>query len=185
MERKSYIQIASGDVFDPMDPDPDKILLGDIATALSNQCRFTGHVQRFYSVAEHSVHVSRCVPPQHSKAALLHDASEAYIGDLNSPMKNETELGRLYREVEAPLQAMILHKFGVETMEWEDSVKTADEFMREIERLQLLPRTAAGDELWAEWPADSSLVPQHCWPQCWAPEMAKVLFMERCKEVGL
>jgi len=183
MERKSHIQIASGDVFDPLDPDPDKILIADIATALGNQCRFTGHVGRFYSVAEHSVHVSRCVPPEYAKPALLHDASEAYIGDLNSPLKNETELGRLYREVEQPLQALIEAKFGIATYEWADAVKAADESMREIERLQLLPRTEAGDELWAEWPADSSLVPEHCWPQCWQPEMARVLFLERFREV--
>lgn len=184
MERGSYIQISSGDIFDPFDPDPDKITLGVLASALGNQCRFTGHVGRFYSVAEHSVHVSRIVPPEDAKYGLLHDASEAFIGDMSSPLKGETELGRLYREVEQPLQAMIMHKFGLDGR-LPDSVTQADEAMREIERLHLLPRTDEGDELWAEWPADTSLVQEFCYPQCWQPELAKVLFLERCKEVGL
>jgi hypothetical protein len=182
MERGSYIQVASGDVLDPLRPDPDKIMIGDIATALGNQCRFTGHVRRFYSVAEHSVHVSRMVPPEHAKVALMHDSPEYIISDLSAPVKTGTDMGTLYRRIEDDIWAVIAEKFGLPA-KIPDVVKDADANLREIERLQLIPRTQAGDELWAEWPADASMVPEHCWPQCWTPELAQTIFLERWREV--
>ena len=179
----SSIQIASGEVFDPLDPDPDKITIEVIARALSQQCRFTGHVGRYYSVAEHSVHVSRMVPPADAKWAMLHDAPEGMgLGDLSSPLKHGSEMGRLYREHEDRLMGAIAAKFGLELPQ-PSSVYIADEAMREIERLQLLPRTPEGDELWSAWPADSSIVPEYCWPQCWSPDLAMTIFLDRYREV--
>jgi len=183
VERGSYIQIADGNIFDPLNPDPDLLTIEVIARALSNQCRFTGHVSEFYSVAEHSVHVSRIVPARLAKRAILHDGSEFAISDLSSPLKNETEMGTLYREVEKPLQELIERKFGVYDGPIPDEIKRADEAMREIERLTLLPRTPEGDELWAEWPADTTLVPASCTPGCWAPDWAYAKFLERWEEV--
>ena len=68
-------------------PNPDDIRIEDIAHALSNQCRFAGHAREFYSVAEHSVHVSQLCLPEHALWGLLHDASEAYLVDLPRPLK--------------------------------------------------------------------------------------------------
>jgi 5'-deoxynucleotidase YfbR-like HD superfamily hydrolase len=63
------------------------IFIKDIAHALSLQCRFSGHIQTFYSVAEHSLRVAELVPDKFKLAALLHDASEAYIVDIPAPIK--------------------------------------------------------------------------------------------------
>src|ERR1039457_118422 len=86
-----FIGTFSGLRFWPLDPNPEKILIDDIAHALAHQCRFGGHASRFYSVAEHSVHVSRLCPPEDALWGLLHDASEAYLVDLPRPLKQLPE----------------------------------------------------------------------------------------------
>lgn len=86
------IRTVSGLEIDMLDPKPEQIRLTDIARALAMSCRFGGHVRRFYSVAEHSVVVAnllgeRGFSVETRRIGLLHDAAEAYIGDLISPMK--------------------------------------------------------------------------------------------------
>lgn len=87
------METASGNEINILDPMPSAISIRDIAHALSNQCRFNGHVRHFYSVAEHSVLVSHLLEELHPHdkdtqlAGLLHDAAEAYMGDMISPMK--------------------------------------------------------------------------------------------------
>jgi uncharacterized protein len=83
----SSIVTASGLFFDPINPDPKKIRIEDIAHALSRQTRFTGHVRGFWSGANHSLLVSHLVAPEHALAAQMHDAYEAYLIDLPSPVK--------------------------------------------------------------------------------------------------
>ncbi|MEM4379972.1 MAG: hypothetical protein QXL01_04720, partial [Thermoplasmatales archaeon] len=80
-----WIETYSGKKFDYLAQ--SELDIEDIAHALSNLCRFNGHTRVFYSVAEHSVNVSSMVPPELKIAALLHDAAEAYIGDVPSPLK--------------------------------------------------------------------------------------------------
>lgn len=65
----------------------DDIYLEDIAHSISNLCRYNGHTKKFYSVAEHSVRLARyatnkCGDQQLARALLLHDATEAYVGDI-------------------------------------------------------------------------------------------------------
>jgi len=78
--------MKSGMIVDLTDIDPSCITLEDIAHNLSNSCRFNGGCNRFYSIAEHSVNVSTTVADKHAKAALMHDAHEAYTGDIVRPI---------------------------------------------------------------------------------------------------
>lgn len=82
-----WIQTRSGLAFSLTNPTPDRILLEDIAYPLARIARFNGHtLHREYSVAEHSIRVAAIVPPELKLPALLHDAHEAYIGDISRPV---------------------------------------------------------------------------------------------------
>ena len=98
--------------------DPDQICIADIAHALSMLCRFTGHVHQFYSVAQHSLLVDQQIngPPHLHLAALLHDAAEAYVNDLATPLKRYlSPVGRfnLYEELHDRILQAVYQKFGV------------------------------------------------------------------------
>jgi len=108
----NWIETISGKFIYPLDPDPDAIDIDDIAHALSMNCRFTGHVLRHYSVCEHSFYVSELCKPEHKLWGLLHDASEAYLSDIASPVKKSKNFF-FYRRVEKRLQDCIYKKFGL------------------------------------------------------------------------
>jgi uncharacterized protein len=180
-ERKGYwIQLISGEPFWPLDPRPEEVELSDIAWALSMQCRYAGHVRRFYSVAEHSVMVSRFVLPEHALWGLLHDASEAYLVDLPRPIKRSMPD---YRHHEDALMRVIADRFG---LPWPmpDAVKQVDMGMLLIERRCLLAESrlpwgfAQGGE-WNEWTdamCDVDL-------PCWSPSQAYNEFVQRFAEL--
>src|ERR687897_2976407 len=103
-----YLQTVSGRWVNPFDPDPRQLDAGDIARALANQCRFGGHCRTFYSVAQHSVIVSELVEQRGGDAegavgALMHDATEAYLGDMPHPLKHRSALGEAFRAAEGHL----------------------------------------------------------------------------------
>ena len=139
MKSASLIQTFSGILIDPINPDPSAINIVDIAHALSNQCRFTGHTREFYSVAEHSVHVAELVEPRLKLHALLHDASEAYLSDIARPVKHSLKLDS-YRKVEKRLQGAVYAAFGLDKKEPE-AVKWADDTMLAIEARDLMGAT--------------------------------------------
>ena len=107
----------------------------DISHALSMTCRFVGHVKFHYSVAYHSIIVSYLCKPEHSLIGLLHDASEAYIQDIPSPLK-ATEYFALYRDLEKHITSKIYNSFGLPEEEPVD-VKAADKLAFLIEQKQL------------------------------------------------
>src|SRR3954469_23683409 len=113
-----YLQTVSGRWVNPFDPDPEQLDIGDIARALANQCRFGGHCRVFYSVAQHSVAVSELVQQRGGDAedvfaALMHDAAEAYLGDMPHPLKHRSALGATFKEVESHLEAAIQRHFAI------------------------------------------------------------------------
>jgi uncharacterized protein len=88
----AWIQTVTGKQFWPMDAQPEEVDIEDIAHALSLPCRFNGHCKQFYSVAEHSIHVSRVVSNENAARGLLHDAAEAYLSYIPQPVKRELTL---------------------------------------------------------------------------------------------
>jgi hypothetical protein len=135
-----FIGTFSGVRFWPLAPDPAKILIDDIAHALAHQCRFGGHASKFYSVAEHSVHVSQLCLPEHALWGLLHDASEAYLVDVPRPLKQLPEFAA-YREAERRLQRAVAVRFGLPP-DQPASVTEADDTMLWIEAHSLLDSTS-------------------------------------------
>lgn len=100
----------TGKVINILNPTEDMITLQDISISLSKICRFGGHVSRFYSVAQHSVLVA-ALCPDFAREALLHDASEAYLGDVIKPLK--LLLGAAYTSLEFNFETVISQKFGL------------------------------------------------------------------------
>ncbi len=129
----SYIQTLNGNHIDYLNISPDQIAIEDIATALSNLCRFAGHLPEFYSVAQHSVLTSFLVSEEFALEALLHDAQEAYVCDIPSPLKR---LLPDYRQIENYVESVIRRKFGLPEAV-SDPVKYADLIMLATERQEL------------------------------------------------
>lgn len=132
----SWIQTFSCRKFNPLDPDPESIVIQDIAHALSMQCRFSGHVKEFYSVAQHSVGVSYLTSPEDALWGLLHDASEAYLVDIPSPLKKSGKFNP-YLDFERNMMAAVCKRFNL-PLEEPPSVKKADKTMLIIEAEQLM-----------------------------------------------
>lgn len=102
----AIIRTFTGRVVDLSAPRVEDIHLLDISRGLSHLCRFAGQLGRFYSVAQHSIMVSKLVDPQYAKVGLMHDASEAYMGDLSRNLKHHPLLEG-YRILEDRLQGVI------------------------------------------------------------------------------
>jgi len=131
----------SGLYFDFVDPQPDQITIEDIAWGLSQTCRFGGQCLEYYSVAQHSILVSQIVPHEHRLAGLMHDAAEAYIGDMVGPLK---QLIPDFKVIEKRIEAVIFAKFGI-ALPLDPSIKHADLRLLRTEQRDL---TAGSGENW-------------------------------------
>ena len=124
------IRTKSGIYVNVINPTPDMIVIEDIAHSLSNLCRFGGHTQSFYSVAQHSVLCADLVKGKENKlTALLHDASEAYLIDVPSPLKKHLPD---YQKIEKNMMKVISKKFGIK-YPFSKDIKKADEKMLKVE----------------------------------------------------
>lgn len=141
-QQQDFIRTSTGGVYWPRSPRWNDVQPEDIANALAKLCRFTGHTRVFYSVAEHSVHVSRLVPQTMALEALLHDAAEAYVNDLSSPLKRGVAE---YNQIEHDNHYAIRLRFGVETNGLQELDK-ADKRMLHLELAHLFPGPHKGWE---------------------------------------
>lgn len=165
-----HIITYSGNLFNPLEPKKCVINIEDIAHALSNMCRFSGHTKQFYSVAQHSVLVSNYVNPVNSFAALLHDASEAYIVDIPTPYKM-TSMFSEYRNVEKVLMDEIYHRFHIENFD-QDDINSADHRVFAAEVRDLMQYSAYDDWNIKSQPVKEVIVPL-------LPHEAEQLFINR------
>lgn len=145
------INTATGGYLNIYIPNPDDITIEDIAAGLARQCRFGGQLpgDKFYSVAQHCVHVARALRDEGCSwstqlQGLLHDGSEAFMGDMQAPLKR---LIPAYKEYESGLQRIIYAKFGLSQQE-ADAVKVMDQRVFLVEKVLVLGNT----EYWPNAP---------------------------------
>lgn len=173
--RGDWIETFLGWRFWPLDPWASSISIIDIAHALSNQCRFAGHVREFYSVAQHSVHVSELVPKHLALEGLLHDASEAYLVDVPKPLKALPEMAA-YREAEQRVMIAVERRFRLTSCEHPD-VKRADAALLITEARSLMARMVP------DWTAEIALPAADIFIEPWTPRFAKETFLARFEEL--
>lgn len=169
------ILLQSGNYFDFLVPHTCDICIEDIAHALSNICRFGGHTHKFYSVAQHSVLVSHEVDKDNlGMEGLMHDAAEAFIGDVSRPLK---QLLPDYKVIEQRVEKAIFPIFGI-SYPLPSIVKHADLVLLATEQRDLMPEH---DDQWA---LITNIVPLIATIEPWTPEQSFREFMMRYEELG-
>lgn len=168
-----WMQTAHGRKFWPLDPRPDEVHIDDIAHALSHMCRFAGHCREFYSVAEHSVRVSWLAGDADrmlARAALLHDAAEAYIVDVPRPLKRFLPG---YKEAEERVARAIERRFDLESGILDHpAVKHWDETLLATEARDIMGGESAGKWCLRAAPDATRIDP-------WTSAQARARFLER------
>lgn len=172
---ESWIETVSGKKVHFMNAEPDQIDIKDIAHALANQCRYNGHSLGYFSVAEHSVNVALMLPDEYKLAGLLHDATEAYLSDIPSPVK---QFLPDYVKIEKELEGVIAEAFGLtaqyQDQSWPKEVKEADRNALSTESWYLLP--SQGND-WTSWGDNRPAINNKYKPQCLPPVYAYNVFM--------
>lgn len=172
-KNEDWIQTHSGRRFNPLNPNPDAIVIQDIAHSLSMMCRFTGHCKKFYSVAQHSVLVSYICDSKDAMWGLLHDASEAYLVDVPRPLKRSGQF-EAYKKFEAKMQEAVCKRFGLPLTE-PASVKKADAQLLVTEARDLM------SPLHPDWRNMMDPLPFKI--EAWDQQHAKDMFMKRFFEL--
>jgi hypothetical protein len=165
-----YIHTFTGKTIRPFAPDVEKIDIRDIAHALALTNRWRGHTRVAMSVAEHSVRVSMICPARDALWGLLHDASEAYLGDIPRPIKSEAD-----KAAEAVMQVAIAERFGL-TLPIPASVHRADTVLLHTEARDLFPRPIQD-----EWRDERLAQPGRLNPLTW--QAAEAWFLERYRRL--
>ncbi len=168
MHNDIYVSTHLGHRFYPLAPRIDDVAIEDIAHGLAFQCRFNGQTQHFYSVAQHSLIVAGLVPRRLALAALLHDAGEAYLGDLVKPLK------RLFPEfsrIEAGVMEIIGARFAVSGFD-DRAIKRADLVALATEKRDLMPHSTE------TWPSLTGIAPLPQRIRAMPPQEARQQFLD-------
>ncbi|WNF45846.1 phosphohydrolase [Pseudomonas sp. SG20056] len=179
----TWIITRSGQKFDLANPTAAMVHPADIAHSLSMQCRFNGHSIDFYSVAQHCCLVADLVPAEHQLHALLHDATEAYVGDMVRPLKEAmrdraTYLGTtcLYEATEQRVWEAICERFNLDPV-LPASVKHADLEALATEKRDLMRYHPA------PWPCLEGIDPSPSELEPWQPSAAAIYYQNRLMEL--
>lgn len=174
-----WISLLSGGQFNYNNPEQSDVTIDDIGSALSNVCRFSGHLPRFYSVAQHLVNTSRIVPTEHALTALMHDTAEAFTNDLPTPLKWALPV---FKELEVKIESAMSDKFGFQ-YPYPTAVKDADTIMLMLEKFYV-------KDDYSVWPEFEQYTEDYVEPyvnlvslESWQPRRAKREFMERYYEL--
>ena len=173
-----WMQTYTGRQFFPLDIRAEDLVIEDIAHALGQLCRYNGHTNDFYSVAEHCVLMTRHAmnlgwPRATLRAVLMHDAAEAYIGDYPQAVKRVI-LG--IKELEGRIEAVLAEKFDLDqSEETKAQIKELDRRIVLNERLALMPGVHP-------WMADA-YEPLDVIILCWSPRKATQRFMQTYRYV--
>lgn len=169
------ILLQSGTYFDLLDPANSAFTIEDIAHGLSLTCRFAGQCRQFYSVAEHSLHASNLVAPEFQLRALMHDAAEAFIGDVTRPLKS---ILPDYKAIERTIEAAIMDRFG--TGDWNvPQVKQADLQMLHAEQEAMMPHHSD------QWPTSEGIADEAVVTfRYWTPNVARTSFLLRYAQLS-
>jgi len=173
MIEKPYIVTYTGKKFHGLNPRPEEVCIEDIAHGLAFQSRFVGQAKEFYSIAQHSVIVSNLSP--YPLQGLLHDASEAYLGDMPKPWKLYLPT---FQYAEDCLQEVIWERFGLEPpppimkkidnavlrLEWEYLINNPEGHSVDLQ---------AEDDIEMHWKLNG----------CWPPVEAERVFLKLFKEL--
>lgn len=175
------IRLKSGRYLDLLHPMAVDFTFNDIAHGLAMICRFGGQCDQFYSVAEHSVHCASQAAKDGAStieqaAVLMHDAAEAFVGDMVRPLKVEDAV---YRKAEERMLHCIEAKYCIEFAGAAKLIKQIDNEMLIAERLALF--TADG----VKWPGEDSVRKLEVVFPCWSPSRAKSKFIERAKALRI
>lgn len=175
------IKVSAGHYVDLANPDPATIEVKSIAAALSKVCRFGGHCPKFYSVAEHCIHATALACSEGYAgdaltAVFLHDAAEAYIGDMVKPLKvTMPQYGEAEQRIEAAIQAA----FGVDFSKWMEVIKRFDRAMLKAEKVTMWPEDT---EKWAGFSEIEDRVVRF---QFWEPSEAEIQFLAMARTLQL
>jgi uncharacterized protein len=168
-----YVSTYLGNRFYPLEPRIDEVAIEDIAHGLAYQCRFNGQTCAFYSIAQHSLVVSKLVPEQLRFAALMHDAAEAYLGDMVKPLK---VLLPQFAQIEEQVGCIIARTFGIDFSDYAP-IKRADLIALATEKRDLMPHST---ERWA-YLDDIRPLPEPIRPM--DPAAAKLAFLSAFDEL--
>ncbi len=175
--RRVSIATYSGVEFFPLDPKVEDIRLFDIAHALSMKCRYTGQCHQFFSVAQHSVMVSQILEAMKATVeeqyiGLMHDAQEAYLPDVASPIKGHIPG---YREIEQKVEAVVAEAFNFK-FPHPKIIKVADAESFRHEYRQIMPELS-----W--WKGDP---PRYSWGviEEWTPLVGRERFIQRHRRLA-
>lgn len=170
----TFIQTRSGANFPVSACDSITFDIEDIAHALSNICRFTGHTREFYSVAQHSVLCAEFIQDRSfAFEALMHDAHEAYIGDVSAPLKS---LLPDFKAIERRIESAMRLQFGL-PLTMSKQVREVDMMMLVTERRDMLGRNET------RWPAEDIWSPFFFKIKPWAPAEARSRFLHAFQEL--